>query len=84
MGAVLQAVAGAKAGVEALLGAPAEVRVASAAPGDTLQRWSEVFSTIQVVVAASCMPEHACETCREQAVMHISGNVHVTIWLVMM
>ena len=50
---VLQAVAGAKAGIEALLGPPAEVRVAAAAPGDTLQRWGEVFSTVQV--AASCI-----------------------------
>jgi hypothetical protein len=47
-GVHLQAVAGAKAGVESLLGPPAEVRVAAAQPGDTLQRWGDVFSTIQV------------------------------------
>jgi hypothetical protein len=55
----MQAVVGAKAGIEALLGPPAEVRVAEAAPGDTLQRWGEVFSTIQVGLAPSTT-EHAC------------------------
>lgn len=43
-----QAVAAAKLGIEALLGPPAEVRAAAAQPEDSLQRWGDVFSTIQV------------------------------------
>lgn len=40
--------AAAKSGIKALLGPPAEVRVAAVGPEDTLERWGGVFSTIQV------------------------------------
>lgn len=49
----MQAVAAAKEGIEALLGPPAEVRVAAAQPDDSLHRWGNVFSTIQVQHSSS-------------------------------